>query len=223
MIKNIKELKNIESGNDIYVIGAGPSVDYIDTSFFENKITIGVNQIYRKIKCKYLVRKELSLLEESLKNDSIIICSKYNCGNLNKKLNIVNNHEYYIFNHLQNLGRKIIYPNLENDEIIVSYSTITSAIHIAAYLGASNIILVGHDCGTINGKSTFDKYYNDINETPWENWDKYIEWLSLIEEQTLNTKQFIKDKYNCNIYSLNPFINFNLEGNIFKGKNNINL
>ena len=33
-----------------------------------------------------------------------------------------------------------------------------------------------------------------------------------IESNTLEVKKKIKEVYNCNIYSLNPFINFGLEG-----------
>ena len=114
--------------------------------------------------------------------------------------------------------RQIDYSNYQS-QMIVTWSTTTTAIHIAAYMGAKNIILVGHDCGTINGKLTFDGYYQDISDTPWKNWKEYEDWLSKIESQTLEVKYFIEKKYNCNIYSLNPFVNFNLEGNTYKNNN----
>ena len=42
----MKELKNIYKNKDIWILLAGSSMDYIDTSFFEGKITIGQNQMY---------------------------------------------------------------------------------------------------------------------------------------------------------------------------------
>ena len=41
------------------------------------------------------------------------------------------------------------------------------------------------------------------------------EWAT-IESNTLEVKKKIKEVYNCNIYSLNPFINFGLEGHKYE-------
>lgn len=218
MIKNIKELKNIHQNSDIYIIASGGSLDFFDPSFFENKLTIGVNQVYKKIDCTYLVRKEKSKIRESIKTGSKVIVSLWDSGDINKgkKLNNLNGFEdlnFYFFNHKENKHTKIDFSILGTDEIIVSYSTITSAIHIAAYMGAKNIILVAHDCGLINNKFVFDGYYDSIKETPWVKWDDYKKWLKVIEKQTIETKKELMKEYNCNIYSLNPFINYNLEGN----------
>jgi hypothetical protein len=62
-MKELIEFKNLHKGEDIYVIASGKSVDFIDNSFFENKITIGINQVYKKIKTKYLLRKEYNLIK----------------------------------------------------------------------------------------------------------------------------------------------------------------
>lgn len=227
MIRKITELKNSQMGNDIYIIASGASLDYIDPSFFSNKITIGVNQAYRKFRCDYIVRKENSHLVESIKTGASVICSLWDSGDINKGKRLKNTigHEtfdFYVFDHLENNHTKIDFSILGTDKIIVSYSTITSAIHVAAYFGAKNIILVGHDCGLLNDKHTFTNYYNSISETPWKNWEEYKKWLRVIEAQTLQVKQQLSKKYKCNIYSLNPFINYNLEGNRFLGKNKIN-
>ena len=42
-MKKLEEFKNIHINEDIYVIGSGSSLNYIDKSFFENKITIFMN------------------------------------------------------------------------------------------------------------------------------------------------------------------------------------
>ena len=106
----------------------------------------------------------------------------------------------------------------KDDMLIVSFSTITTAIHLAAYMGAKNIILVGHDCGTINGECNFEGYHN--NETykvaHTKGKEGYVLWLKMIENNTIQLKKLLIEKYGCNIYSLNPFINFNLEGNVYK-------
>jgi hypothetical protein len=215
-MKSIVELKDIHKGEDIYIIVSGKSVDFINTDFFDGKIKIGVNQVYKKIKCDYLVRKETKFIKDSLESGSKVIVSEYDSGGNSKSNLIENNENFYYFKHKYNLHEKIDISVLGTDNIVVSYSTITSAIHIAAYMGAKNIILVGHDCGTINGESTFIGYYDSIKDTPWNNWEQYKNWLKVIESQTIVIKNEIKKIYDANVLSINPFVSMNLENNIYK-------
>ena len=111
---------------------------------------------------------------------------------------------------------KIELPTEENS-LYVSFSTITTGIHLAAYMGAKNIILVGHDCGTLNGECNFTAYHTkQTRGLVWKNEKDYTKWLLDIEGITIELKKTLQEKYSCNICSLNPFINFNLEGNIYE-------
>ena len=220
-MKLITELKDKHKGEDIYIIASGKSIDFIDDSFFDGKILIGVNQAYKKIWCDYLVRKETKFIKDSLDTDSIVIVSKYDSGNLNSgedKLNInkIEHDNLYYFEHLDNGHTQIDTSVFGTDKIVVSFSTITSAIHIAAYMGAKNVILVGHDCGTINSEMTFKGYYNSIKDTPWQDWKQYKSWLKVIESQTVIVKNEIKRHYDANVVSINPFVSLNLENNIYQ-------
>ena len=47
MYKSIKELKNKHQGEDIWILLAGSSMNYVNNSFFENKITVGQNQMFK--------------------------------------------------------------------------------------------------------------------------------------------------------------------------------
>lgn len=234
-MKELNEFENKHINEDIYVLGSGKSVDFIDESFFSNKIIIGINQVYKKVKCNYLLRKENKLLKEVIEKNpnTIHFVSKGECGDNNVKNlidvnnNFANNNNIIVFNHSahykSNWGpeRHIIKDN----ELLVSSSTITSAMHLAAYMGAKNIILVGHDAGLINGECNFKGYHTEETykiARPWSKNGKadYINWLTNIENDTILLKKILKEKYKCNILSINPFINFNLEGNEYS-KNNI--
>ena len=219
--------KDIHKDDDIYILASGKSVDYIDNSFFDNKIVIGINQAFKKIKCNYLVRKETKLLLEciGLNPDTIHFISYGDCGsNNNRNYNIYNNLDeklkknVVVYNH--NCNNNVMPDNLPMNEyaLVVSYSTIVSGIHLAAHMGAKNIILVGHDCGTLNGECNFMDYHTeDTYKIAWKNGKKdYTNWLPKIENDTIKLKGLLKEKYGCNVYSLNPFINFGLEGNIYK-------
>lgn len=219
-MKSIKLLKNKHLGNDIYIIASGKSFDFIDQSFFNDKILIGVNQVYKEIDCDYLVRKEVKFLNASLESGSIVIVSEYDSGNLSSgeaKLNTnkIDHDNLYFFEHNDNKHTKIDTSVFNTDKIVVSFSTITSAMHIAAYMGARNIILVGHDCGMIDGHLTMSGYYKSIKDTPWSDWSQYKNWLKVIEAQTIVVKEQLKLKYGVNTVSLNPFVSLNLEGHIY--------
>lgn len=220
-MRELTDFKNIHKNDDIYILASGKSVDFIDNSFFEKKIIIGINQAYKKINCTYLVRKEYKLLNIVIKAcpDTIHFISKGNCGDNNKTNlqfilnNYKNNNNIIVYKHninISNLPHELI-----NDKLVVSRSTITTGIHLAAYMGAKNIILIGHDCGCINNEPNFKGYHSEKTYKIAHRHGKkdYKKWLSMIENQTLRLKKLLKKKYNCNIYSLNPFINFGLEGN----------
>lgn len=227
-MRDLKEFKNIHPNSDIYIICSGPSLDFIDRDFFNNKITIGINQIYKKLNVKYLVRKETKLLHKVINEtkDTIHFISKGNCGGGNiDNLKIVrkkySDRDIVIYEHPPNVVERPItkgfFCSLKEDSLIVSWSTVTTAIHLAMYMGAKNIILVGHDCGTLNNKCNTNGYHDNasykIAHVKGE--EDYRKWLPKIEKQTLELKSVLKEVYNCNVYSLNPFINFGLEGNTY--------
>jgi hypothetical protein len=222
-VNTISRLKNIHSGSDIYVIASGKSLDFFPISFFENKITVGINQIFKKMPTTYLVYKDPKLLSLAVNTKSRVLVSRHMFGNTNSPLNPIPEKEnVFVYEHNRNNpSGKIDYSDIAN-KLIVSRSTITTGIHAAAYLGAKNIILVAHDCGKINNQMNFNNYQSGLENTPWKDWDQYVAWLNQIEDQTIEVKKELSSFYKCNIVSLNPFINYNLEGNSFSGRNKIN-
>lgn len=134
---------------------------------------------------------------------------KYIFKNYKKNDNIV------VFNHIKNKHKINKLP--DDNKLVIGSSTIATGIHLGAYMGAKNIILIGHDCGTLDGEPNFNGYHTDSTYKIAHKNGKtdYIKWLKKIEEQTITLKKLLKKKYGCNIYSLNPFINFGLEGHVY--------
>lgn len=220
-MKTIKELENKHLGEDIYVIGSGKSCDFIDPRFFEGKCVIGVNQVYKKFDCSYLIRKETKFISKSINTGAMVIVSEYDSGNLNSGDDKLNTKAKYpnmrYFKHLDNQHTQVNTSIMGDPEyLVVSFSTITSAMHLAAHMGAANIILVGADHGVLDGEMTFKGYYDSIKDTPWSNWEQYRNWLKIIESQTLKVKKDIEHYYDATVVSLNPFINFGLEGHKYE-------
>lgn len=201
---NISQLKSKHRGKDIYIIASGPSLQFVDKSFFDGKLTIGVNFVVDTIpSVTYHLVKEKYAAELCNCKWHIDVVSEYDCGNLTSLKNPV---RHYSFKHKNNEHETFDEELDTDDSLIVSWSTITSAIHFAYFLGAKNIILVGHDCGYIDNKSHISGY---IVGSAYS--DKF---LCKIEPQTLKLKDLLNKK-GVNLYSLNPFINFGLEGHAY--------
>ena len=213
-MKSIGELKDIYKGHDIYVVASGASAGYIEPSFFDNKLAIGVNHVWRRFpNVDYIVMKDSNSMESAGHASKMmgfkLIVSRHNCGTLKFA---DNKGADYFFEHLENKLQEVDLSVVGSDKIVVSYSTTTSAVHIAAYMGAANIILVGHDCGKLDGASNFSGYpKSPLGQT------FYDEFLSQFEPQTIALRERLKEVYGCNLYSLNPFVNFGLEGHVYGG------
>jgi hypothetical protein len=222
MSKPLTELKNKYLGQDIWIILAGSSMDYVSQDFFKNKIVLGANQVYKHYKCNYIIMKDCMEMPrytrsiEQLESKNIpLIHSEYFLGDDNKEKNIAKHSNAYYFKH-NSKKNSFSYglENLSDKEIISSKSTVTSIMHIAAYMGAKNIMLCGHDCGRLDG----NLYYEGYMEKDWissENWSGISNRINEIENETLKVRSYLMEKYNCNIHSLNPFLNFSLEEHKF--------
>lgn len=226
-MKSVYELKRIFAGQDVYLLGSGASLRYIDKSFFDNKNTVCVNDVA----FYYLPTADVSVtkyhftaidLAKEFPNMKIV-CSAGHQGAVGAGALPEGYDNLYTFLHNPNRDAatdiKSQFPK-EDGYLLASWSTITSAMHFCAYAGAKNIIIVGLDSGSIDGESWVEGYPtgavadDKIEDNVKRNMD--------FERQSITTKEVIKEVYGCNIHSLNPFINFNLEGHKYRGANSIN-
>ena len=107
---------------------------------------------------------------------------------------------------------KAVHP----DGLVVGSTSMHGAMHLAAHMGAANIIMVGADCGRIDGKFNHEGYTSGNLETSDPDF-----WLARWETHLRQVKAYLCDRYDVNIYSLNPFLNMNLEGHEWRGSNPI--
>lgn len=218
--RNIKEFKDCHKGKDIYVICAGPSSDYVPPRFFTDKIVIGVNNVFKKFPCNYVISKDLKehprytrMVQELKGTDIKLVFSEYHTGHLSDGRNEPDIEGWY-FEHLDNQSATMneeVLSVIGTDKLVVSRSTVTSGLNLAAYMGAQNIILLGHDCGTIDG-DLYDPTYTESDWGSANNYSSAPKWVGSIETQTIEVKERLKKVYDCDVLSINPFINFGLEG-----------
>jgi hypothetical protein len=223
-MKSITELKNIFAGQDVYLLGSGASLNYIDPSFFEGKNVVCTNtvaQVYLPT-ANVSVTKYHSLAVELAEKfpEMKVVCSAGNQGGVGAGALPDGYENLYQFMHNPNRdGATDIRGAIPKEDgwLLVSWSTITSAMHFCAYTGAKNIIIVGLDSGSLDDKQWVDGYYTEEEQS-----DQRKQLNLNFEQQSIIAKEVIRDVYGCNIHSLNPFINYNLEGHKYRGTNSIN-
>jgi len=226
MVRYINELKNIHENEDVWIIGAGSSMNYVDPSFFANKITIGLNHVGVKYKTKYIVTKdlvkngfrELPNSDNPPFNSDFVIASEMDKGGLNPVPNYDESvcevyrkykSKFYFFKHTKFNDTSVIRKN--SNKLFLSTSTITSAVHFGGFIGAKNIIICGHDILAIDNKLYFDEYTKSGSRGVQNFWNNRN-----FKNDTMILRDIMKKEYGTNIFSLNPFIGFGLEGHTYE-------
>jgi hypothetical protein len=213
----LTEYKNIHHRETIYVLGSGATLDYLTPSFFDDKITIAVNYTgsvfgLRNYYC--FSHYHIDATEEAKRNETLFAFTplrQHGTDNefygAEPKVITFDTHTGRPGDTFNPFGKD---KPRKPDQLIIGSSGIHGAMHLAAYMGAKFIVLVGADCGQLNGKDRVEGYVT--GETPWELYEKHLRLM----------KQWVHDMYGTQTYSLNPFINYSLEGVQYRGTASIN-
>lgn len=210
---SMADLQDRHRDADIYVIGSGASLDYYDRGFFDDKVTVGCNEVsLRWRETTYTVTKyhDCAVRVAERYEDLTVVTPRYLHGNHahdpigRMPDNVV------IFDHPTNRGEDF---DAERDwpehvhDLVVSWSTITTAMHFAAYLGAANIVVVGHDCGPVGGRLHVRDYPLPGDPDGWLPIPDEATWLRRIASDSIAVKQKLEDSYAVRVVSLSPFVN----------------
>ena len=223
--RGITQFRGALRGETVVVLGAG-GLDYLRPRALGDFKVISVNSSARKwgLTPEYVVVKEHA--EEAVPNaeafpDTPIICAAgpYGNGDRPEPPDLANLH---VFEHLTNKATEFDasrdWPT-EPDSLVVSMSTMTTAMHFAAYCGASVILVVGLICGTLEGKTHFAGYGHpddpDGDQPPW-----MADWLARSERQALGVKRELVRRYDVDVLGLFPWITPELDGLTYRSPSN---
>ena len=206
------DLRDRHKGETVWVLGSGPSLNHIEPGFFSGKTVISTNfsadsiGVFPDYMFSHYHQHAFTLHTKSgvvvtLRKDTL-------------------SQQEWAWDYLENLVMveqdsyappgSAWHPFDRNpprdDSLAYGSSSLHGAMHLGAHLGADNIILVGADCGTIDDAHRVGTYPIDGHK-PWALYEKHHRLM----------KSWLVEKYGVNVYSLNPFINFNLEGHRFAG------
>ena len=210
----LADLRDTRKGETAWVIGSGPSLNFIDPEFFDGKLCVVPNFVGRTIglksyyffsnyhgDCADIVNDKEVIAGVVLAHDTM--SQKPWDGEIPENLAFTRANSYAPPGSSWNPYRM---PPPEG-QIVYGSSGIHGAIHLAVHLGARDVILVGADCGFIDGKSNAEGYPLPTETFSFRVWN----------EHTIVLKQWLAENYGARVYSLNPFVNLNLEGHTFVG------
>jgi len=145
----IQELTDKHKGQDIYIVGTGPSMRVFPVDYLNNKITIGLNQAWRYSKLSYCitVHPELFLeYQKEKKNETTWIIKKKTPMEYLE----LDDPNHYVF-HTEQENYELLTKQKQN-VLFIGRGVQQTAMHVAYLMGAKNIILVGVDMTDLNGE-----------------------------------------------------------------------
>jgi hypothetical protein len=207
-----KVFRDKHRGETAYVIGSGASVDYIDPTFFAGKLCVCVNRVGFALGLEsfYTVTHyhRDAMTVANGRPDLAVITPQADLGAGGPEAadRIPDEPNVYFFpTGAQRFGAFDVESDwpTEPDTLVAGPTSLHMTMHFAAYLGASSIVLVGADCGRIDDTSNFAGY--SIGDNPFSVWDRTL-------PQVANKIR----ASGVGVYSLNPFVNFGLEGHQYR-------
>jgi hypothetical protein len=218
---NLNDLRHRHSG-DVWVVGSGASLSFLPVSFFDGKVVVATNLAAAGLGLSAAVTYVHSHYHENVFQqqaehpDWVFVAPYGDKGFLGRPERLAENVVYYP--HVPT-GDEFTdpYKAWDRDGLVVGSSSIHGSMHLAAYLGASNVILVGADCATFDGRTNYEAYVDErglrqsgdllMNGVAWlERWNRHLVMM----------KRFLIDEYGVVVCSLLPFVNANMEGHVFE-------
>lgn len=201
--------------SDWYVIGSGATLDYIKPRFFTGKNVIAVNSVGDRLG---LYEKNIQLLTFSHyhEHDTFVLCERYPEHEFittlgDQAFNGEPARRPHNVTFMPHAVTKYDFDPFTQDipegGILVGSTSLHGAMHLAVLRGATTVLLVGADCGILDGSANHGDYKSGNLVT-----SDTLMWLGRWEEHLRLVKKWLGHRYDVDVHSINPFLNPNLEG-----------
>jgi len=214
----LEEIKNLYAGETAWVLGSGGTLNHLHPEFFRNKLVVSTNLgpvLFGITRPQFVFSHYHAEADRAAKVASVVVTLEKDTRTRNawqgeKPANVIFIPQDSYRGPSDQWNPNSTHPPRQ-DSLVYGSSSLHGAMHLAAYVGAAHIVMVGADCGILDGKVNLDGYgiLGGQGDT-----DRI---LSLYERDHNRMKQYLVNTYGVTVYSLNPFINLNLEGHTFVG------
>jgi hypothetical protein len=215
---DLSDLKDCRKGETAWVLGSGGTLNHLDPAFFADKLTVSTNlgpARFGVTHSDFIFSHYHDQAAQALDFADVVVTLAKDTlthqpwlGDVPDRLVLIPQDTY--------VGPSDVWdPNSTHrprpDSLVYGSSSLHGAMHLAAHVGAAHIVMVGADCGILDGQVNLAGYETlGYPEQPER-------LLALYERDHKRMKRWLVDTYGVSVYSLNPFVNLNLEGHTFTG------
>ena len=207
----LADLEGKHDGETVWVLGSGPSLNFITPEFFHDKVTVSTNHSARVLGLNpnYSFSHYHCVAKDLLTDGGLVVTIEHDT--VTNSLWVGEKPGQLVLAPTQyqrppgSAWNPLTSHKPNQGTIAYGSSSLHGAMHLAAHLGADFIILVGADCGQIDGEDRVAGYPD--GDKLWSLYNTHHKLM----------KDYLEQEYAVKIHSLNPFINLNLEGHRFNG------
>jgi hypothetical protein len=210
-LSELADLKDKHLGQTIWVLGSGNTLSFIKPEFFDDKIVVATNFAAKVagVIAKYAFTHYHQDTETLIERSNYVVTLRRDTNTHQEWSSEVPDNLIFVEQDSYEAPGSSWNPLTTHpprkDSLAYGSSSLHGAMHLAGWLGASSIVLVGADCGSLDGKDRIQDYL--AGDTPWTLYNQHHKLM----------KDWLMMEYGTEVYSLNPFINLNLEGHTFTG------
>lgn len=206
-----RDFEGKHAGETVWVLGSGKTLDFVDRTFFDGKTVVATNHSWRgKADHAYVCSNhwgtepaEWLVLPEV---EDVPVTDRYDGPKPSG--------DRVLF--VPTIGQKYAdftpgrdWP--EHGRFVVGPTSFHLSMHWAVWLGAAHIVLVGADCGVIDGENNRVGYYDPVNNGQLEAHAHHRLWQKKLTEMAGKIRSL-----GVSVHSLNPWTTFGLEGHTWE-------
>jgi hypothetical protein len=208
---------NWHKGDDIWVLGSGATLSHVNPEFFRGKIVVATNRVAERMGLYDMRDVKVYTHTHYHAEDAVPLARQYprhlffapngeqGHAGLPQESDRLRNITYYPHQPTKyGFTVEEAWPPVGG--LIVGSTSLHGSMHLACVMGARNVILVGADCGLLDGRTNQGGYVSgNLRSDP-------LPFLARWNQHLIEVASELREVYGVNIYSLNPFVNLNLEG-----------
>jgi hypothetical protein len=209
----LTKFHNIHDCETIWVLGSGASLNYIDPRFWDDKVCVctnyagvsqglswfySVSQHHNDADAIARMRPDLMVFTSEVEQVPFEDRSERPASEPNVIKVPTIEQRYAAFDPF------VHWPD-DPDTLIVGPSSLHMALHLAVYLGASDIVVAGADCGEYDGQSRVTGYEHPDGLLHFDVWRNALEAMA----RKIRT-------FNVGVHSINPWVTPTLEGHKYR-------
>jgi hypothetical protein len=193
----IQELDRVFRGNDVYVVGTGPSARFFPWKFLADKVVIGLNQAFRyaPMTVSITVHPELVLEYGALEKKHQTVWAVKKKPPLDKL--DLDDRRHYVFHTAEDWE---LFERPRKDTLFIGRGVQQTAMDLASRMGARSIVLVGVDMAALGGDHhAHDQHVRFHGLPPRDVYLEYRRW-------TAKARRLIREHRGVPTLSMSPLI-----------------